>query len=125
MNLPTGAAPFNNAVSTAIGNSLGVAATTNGTNFDALVSFSLVNGTNAGTVNLQAKSSAAKLLRGAMRTHTFRCGQNDYLERFESLGFVHRESGALNQGGRGFQVEGVVMHHAITKIFKAPLLQFF
>lgn len=63
MNLPTGAAAFNNAVSTAFGNSLGVAATTNGTNFDALVSFSLVNGTNAGTVKLQAKSSAAVQLQ--------------------------------------------------------------
>lgn len=50
-------------VATAFSTSLGSVVTTAATNFDAAVSFSLINGANAGTVTLQAKSSAAVQLQ--------------------------------------------------------------
>jgi hypothetical protein len=63
LNLPVSASAFADSVATAFGTSLGSVVTTATTNFDAIVSLSLVNGANAGTVTLQAKSSAAAQLQ--------------------------------------------------------------
>lgn len=61
---PVSATAFaGDSVATAFSTSLGNAVTTASTNFDAEVSFSLINGANAGTVTLQAKSSAAVQLQ--------------------------------------------------------------
>lgn len=60
---PTSASAENSQVATAFSTSLGAAVVTATTNFDAIVSFSLINGVNAGTVTLQAKSSAAAQLQ--------------------------------------------------------------
>jgi len=60
---PSSATTFNSAVATAFGTSLGQVVGTAATNFDATVSFSLVNGANAGTVNMLAKSTAAAQLQ--------------------------------------------------------------
>jgi hypothetical protein len=58
----TGTAPISTEAD-AFSGSLGAVVGTAATNFDATVSFSLVNGVNAGTVNLLAKSSAAAQLQ--------------------------------------------------------------
>jgi hypothetical protein len=64
LNLPVSAtANAGNGVATAFGTSLGAVVTTAATNFDAEVSLALINGSNAGTVTLQAKSSAAVQLQ--------------------------------------------------------------
>lgn len=64
LNDPISATTFGgDSVATAFSTSLGSAVTTAATNFDAQVSFSLINGANAGTVTLQAKSSAAVQLQ--------------------------------------------------------------
>jgi len=63
LNDPSAATTFNGSVATAYSTSLGQVVGTAATNFDAIVSFGLVNGTNAGTVALQAKSSAAVQLQ--------------------------------------------------------------
>ena len=60
---PSAATTFNSAVATAFSTSLGQVVGTAATNFDAIVSFCLINGANAGTVTLQAKSSAAVQLQ--------------------------------------------------------------
>lgn len=60
---PSTATTFNSSVATAFSTSLGQVIGTAATNFDAIVSFSLINGANAGTVTLQAKSSAAVQLQ--------------------------------------------------------------
>lgn len=60
--ITTGTAPISSEAD-AFGASLGAVVGTAATNFDAIVSFSLVNGANAGTVNLLAKSSAAVQLQ--------------------------------------------------------------
>jgi hypothetical protein len=62
LNEPLSATTWNNQVAgptNAFGTSIGAVVTTATTNFDAIVSFSLQNGANAGTVQLLAKSSAA------------------------------------------------------------------
>lgn len=63
LNDPSAATTFNSSVATAYSTSLGQVVGTAATNFDAIVSFSLINGANAGTVNLLAKSSAAVQLQ--------------------------------------------------------------
>lgn len=63
LNDPSAATTFNGSVATAYSTSLGQVVTTAATNFDAIVSFALINGANAGTVNLLAKSSAAVQLQ--------------------------------------------------------------
>jgi hypothetical protein len=63
LNDPSAATTLNTAVATAYSTPLGQAAGTNATNFDAIVSFSLLNAANDGTVNLLAKSSAAAQLQ--------------------------------------------------------------
>lgn len=64
LNDPISATTFGgDGVATAFGTSLGSVVTTAATNFDAIVSLMLVNGANAGTVTLQAKSSAAVQLQ--------------------------------------------------------------
>lgn len=56
---PTALGTTDNSVATAYSTSLGNVIVTAATNFDATVSFSLINGTTAGTVNLLAKASTA------------------------------------------------------------------
>lgn len=63
LNDPSAATTFNSAVATAFSTSLGQVVGTAATNFDATVSLGLVNGANAGTIVLQAKSSAAVQLQ--------------------------------------------------------------
>jgi hypothetical protein len=63
MSEPVALGTTDNNVATAFGTSLGNTIVTGTTNFDALVSFSLINGANAGTVTLLAKSSAAAQLQ--------------------------------------------------------------
>lgn len=64
LTLPVSASAFaGDSVATAFGSSLGSAVTTATTNFVAIVNFTLINGVNAGTVTLQAKSSAAAQLQ--------------------------------------------------------------
>jgi hypothetical protein len=60
---PTALGTTDNSVATAYSTSLGNVIVTAATNFDALVSFSLINGANAGTVNLLAKASTAVQLQ--------------------------------------------------------------
>jgi hypothetical protein len=60
---PTALGTTDNSVATAFGTSLGNVIVTAATNFDAIVSFSLINGANAGTVNLLAKASTAVQLQ--------------------------------------------------------------
>jgi hypothetical protein len=62
LNSPLSATTFTNQVATAFTTSIGTAVTTAATNFDAIISFDLFNGANAGSVQLQAKSSAAVTL---------------------------------------------------------------
>lgn len=63
LNLPLSSTTFATGVVTAFGSSVGAAVTTATTNWDAVVSLGLLNGVNAGTVTLQAKSSAAAQLQ--------------------------------------------------------------
>lgn len=63
LNDPSAPTAFNSAVATAYSTSLGQVVGTAATNYDAVISFSLLNGVNAGTVNLLAKSSAAVQLQ--------------------------------------------------------------
>lgn len=63
LNDPNAATTFNSSVATSFSSSLGQAITTATTNFDATVSFSIINGANAGTVQMLAKSSAAAQLQ--------------------------------------------------------------
>jgi hypothetical protein len=59
LTAPTSVSTINTATATAYSTSLGAAVVTATTNFDALVTLQLQNGTTTGTVNLLAKSSAA------------------------------------------------------------------
>lgn len=59
INAPLSAGANNTATASAFSTSLGAVVTTATTDFDAAVTLGLVNGANAGTVTLQAKSSAA------------------------------------------------------------------
>jgi hypothetical protein len=62
--LPVSASAFaGSSVATAYSTSLGNAVTTATTNFPATVTFSLINGANAGTLQMLAKSSAAVALQ--------------------------------------------------------------
>jgi hypothetical protein len=63
LNAPLSVSTFNTSVATAFSTSMGAVVSTAASNFDAVVSFSLINGANAGTVTLQAKSSAAVQLQ--------------------------------------------------------------
>ena len=63
LNNPIALGTTDNSVATAFSTSLGNVVTTAATNFDAVVSLGLVNGVNAGTIVLQAKSSAAVQLQ--------------------------------------------------------------
>lgn len=63
MSEPVALGTTDNSVATAFSTSLGNTIITGTTNFDATVSFSLINGVNAGTVTLLAKSSAAAQLQ--------------------------------------------------------------
>lgn len=63
IDLPTAITGVSSGEADAFGTSIGAVSTAGATNLDAMVSFSLINGTNAGTVNLLAKSSAAVQLQ--------------------------------------------------------------
>lgn len=60
---PSAATTFNSSVATAYSTSLGQVVGTATTNFDATVSFSLINGSTGGTVQMLAKSSAVAQLQ--------------------------------------------------------------
>lgn len=63
MDLPTAVTGVASGEADAFGTSIGAVSTAGAVNLDAMVSFSLLNGANAGTVNLLAKSSAAVQLQ--------------------------------------------------------------
>lgn len=63
MDLPTALTAVASGEADAFGSSIGAVSTNGAANLDAMVSFSLINGANAGTVNLLAKSSAAVQLQ--------------------------------------------------------------